>query len=50
MAWSRYVSADIVHLGSPLFNQSWPWHKWADWPTPAGPADPARNQASKRPQ
>ena len=36
-----YVSADIVHLNSSFFNASWPWQRWADWPSAAGPADPA---------
>ena len=36
-----YVSADIVHLNSSFFNASWPWQRWADWPTRAGPSSPA---------
>ena len=40
-----YVSADIVNVNGdpPFFNSSWPWQKWADWPTPAGPSDPKKN-------
>jgi hypothetical protein len=38
-----YVSADIVHLNSSFFNASWPWERWADWPTSVGPSDPAEN-------
>jgi hypothetical protein len=38
-----YVSADIVHLNSTFFNASWPWQQWADWPSTAGPSDPAKN-------
>ena len=26
-----------------MFNSSWPWERWADWPTPAGPSDPGKN-------
>ena len=29
-----YVSADIVQINnSTFFNSSWPWQRWADWPT-----------------
>lgn len=35
-----YVSADIVNLKSQFFNATWPWQRWADWPSELGPEKP----------
>ena len=38
-----YVSSDIVQINnSSFFNSSWPWQRWADWPTAEAPAFPHR--------
>lgn len=43
-----YVSGDIVHLNSTLFNASWPWTRWAKWgtPLPPSPSVPAKNNGA----
>jgi hypothetical protein len=39
-----YVSSDIVQINnSTFFNESWPWQRWADWPTAQAPVFPHSN-------